>query len=109
MPVVPNLNAVQNYPLLEAVTVTGSGTAIAGLPKDKTFSASVDGTGAVAAVVTIDCATINGKWLTLGTITLAGTTSVVDGFFSSAPWPFIRATVVSLSGTGATVNVSVGA
>lgn len=79
------------------------------------FTAKVSGTGAVSATVVIQCSTdpdtaagTGSDWVTLATITLSGTTSAVDGFAASANWPVYRANVTAISGTGATVEVSMG-
>ena len=72
------------------------------------FQANVVGTGAVTATIVFDvsndgtyaCSTV------LGTITLSGTTSSTDGFTTDAPWKYVRARVTAISGTNATVAVS---
>lgn len=93
------------------VTTTGAG---AWLYKDSphaTFQATVVGTGAVAATVTIEVSNdaTYAVSTVAGTITLSGTTSSSDGFTTtSAPWKYIRANVTAISGTGATVNVTMG-
>jgi len=74
------------------------------------FQATVVGTGAVTATVTIE-ASNDGLYplsTLLGTITLSGTTFSSDGFTTNAPWKFIRANVTSISGTNATVSVIMG-
>jgi hypothetical protein len=102
-------NSVQNYPLIENATTTFTGLTRVGLPAVRTFTAGVTGTGSVSATVVIEVSAVNGLWSTFRTITLSGTTSAVDGFYANAPWPFVRARVTAISGTGATVNVAVGA
>jgi hypothetical protein len=77
-----------------------------------TFQATVAGTGAVTATVTIYgsnsvdgtpyCATA------LGTITLNGTTTATDGFTTTAPWKYIVPVLTNLTGTGATCYVLMG-
>jgi len=92
------------------VTVTGAGAFIYKDAPKATFQATVVGTGAVTATVTIEysndgtyvCSTVG------GTITLSGTTSSTDGFTSDSPWKFVRANVTAISGTGATVTVTMG-
>lgn len=94
--------------------VTSISTGIA-QPKDSpfsTFQASVTGTGAVTATVTIECSNddtlVNWCSTVLGTITLSGTTSSSDGFTTTAPWKYVRAKVTAISGTGAAVVVLMG-
>ncbi len=81
------------------------------LPKGKekrTFSATVDGTGAVTATVAIQGSNDGVNWNVLGTITLTDTTTDTDGFASDAPWPQIRAVLSNLTGTGAVCTVTMG-
>ena len=68
--------------------------------------AKVSGTGSVSATVVIECSTDGLDWVTLGTITLSGTTSATDGFAAVA-WPHMRPKVTAISGTGARVISSV--
>ena len=106
------------YQLLgtEGVTVNGDGE---GTYKDSpysSFQATVTGTGAVAATVTIEVTNqvdANGaptNWCEtpMGTITLTGTNSSSDGFTTIAPWKYIRAVVSGISGTDAVVTVTMG-
>lgn len=73
------------------------------------FMATEAGTGAVTATILIEVTTnaaVTTSWITLGTITLSGTTTAQDGFASSADWPCVRARTTAISGTGATVTVT---
>lgn len=89
-------------------TSTGAGNLVYKDSPKATFQATVTGTGAVSATVTIEysndgvyvCDTVG------GTISLSGTTSNTDGFTSDAPWKYVRANVTALSGTNATVQVT---
>tara|TARA_R110002126_G_scaffold141146_5_gene286057 strand:+ start:1615 stop:1977 length:363 start_codon:yes stop_codon:yes gene_type:complete len=91
------------------------GTAVYKDSPTATFQASVTGTGAVTATVVMQVsneeATYLGttsNWITLGTITLSGTTTATDGFTTDAPWRYVRAGVTAISGTGATVTSNMG-
>jgi hypothetical protein len=86
--------------------ITGSSVSTPSAGNGKhTFQGVVDGTGAVTATIIVEGSVDNINWVTLGTITLSGTTSANDGFTSTA-WPYVRARVPTvLTGTGATVNV----
>lgn len=72
------------------------------------FQATVTGTGAVTATVTIEVSNdgVNAVGTAMGTITLSGTTSHSDGFTSVAPWKYVRAVTSNVTGTGATVSVN---
>lgn len=97
--------------LLVAATATATGVAhkfAAARPK-RTFQAVVSGTGAVTATVLIEVSNDDTNFLTLGTITLSGTTSATDGFASDAPWINVRAKLTAISGTSAAVTVTMGA
>lgn len=79
---------------------------------ERTFQAKVEGTGAVTATVVIEVTNFDGDTtnvLTLGTITLSGTTRATDGFASLARWGNVRARISAISGTNAKVNVNMGA
>lgn len=75
----------------------------------RTFQSTVSGTGAVTATVVIQVSNDGTNYLTLGTITLSGTTSASDGFASDASWGYVRANVTAISGTSAIVNTTMGA
>ena len=93
------------------VTTTGAGSWLYKDSPNATFQGTVVGTGAVTATITIEVS--NDALYTVstvaGTITLSGTTSHSDGFVTSnAPWKYVRANVTAISGTGATVTVTMG-
>lgn len=100
--------------LLSAATGTGAGTAIVNLrPVPRTYFATVTGTGAVSATVYIEVSGDGTNYLTgsnsLCTLTLSGTTTASDGCaVPAAMWPYIRANVNAISGTGAAVTVRIG-
>lgn len=87
---------------------TATGGPVASESKDRTYQATVTGTGAVSATVLIEVSNSNTSFMTLGTITLSGTDSASDGFPSNANWEFTRASVTAISGTGAQVTVDMG-
>jgi hypothetical protein len=102
--------ANQTENLQNGATATNTGTAVQlqdRRPK-RTFQASIVGSGSVSATVPILVSNDGSNFLTLGTISLSGTTSATDGFASDAPWAFVRADVTAISGTSATVNVVMG-
>lgn len=75
----------------------------------RVFQAVVVGTGAQTATIVIEVSLDGTNVVTLGTITLSGTTTATDGFATTAVWPFVRARVSAVSGTGATIQVYAGA
>ena len=78
----------RTYNLLgTGVTVTGAGSSVYKDSPYATFQATVVGTGAVTATVTIEVSNDNTYWCAtpMGTITLSGTTSNSDGFTTTAP------------------------
>jgi hypothetical protein len=100
--------------------VTSATTAVASSPILKespysSFQAIVTGTGSVAATINIQVSnqtdTYNGvktNWITLGTISLTGTTTATDGFTTVCPWRYVRANIAAVSGTSATVEIIMG-
>ena len=101
------------YVLLKSVIATGAG---ATLPNPsfgsavaaKTFQANGRvSTSTGAATVVVQVSNNNSDWITLGTITLTlGTSSTSDGFASLAPWAYVRGNVTAISGTNATVTLT---
>lgn len=87
-----------------AVSVTSS--ASNGMGLTGVLQSTLAGTGALTATVTIEvsCTSLAGSWILAGTHTLSGTTTATDAFVLNAPWPYIRANVTAITGTGATVN-----
>lgn len=81
-----------------------------------TFQAIVTGAdmAAVSATVLIQVTnetdTFNGaksNWITMGTIVLADTTAATDGFTTTAPWRYVRASVTAMS-SASVVEVIMG-
>lgn len=96
--------------LLVAATAAVKGDPVFDVRSLKTLQAYVIGTGAVTATVLIEGSNfgVEGTYITLGTITLTGTTIATDGFVHDAPWGFIRAELTAISGTGAAVSAALG-
>lgn len=103
---------VTQVTLLTGVTTvsTGSGVDTSTLDQiqneDRNFIANVSGTGAVSATVLVEVSNNNRHWMTLATITLVGTSSVSDGFVSDESWQYVRGTVSAMTGTGASVTLT---
>lgn len=101
--------------LLSAVTTVSTGATVVDTALidngERNFLADISGTGAVSATVVVQVS--NSKrstaWITLGTITLSGTTSAADGFVSDDSWQYVRGQVTAISGTGAAVTLVMGA
>ncbi|MFA6046776.1 MAG: hypothetical protein WC718_17475, partial [Phycisphaerales bacterium] len=66
--------------------------------------------GAGAATILVQGTNNNGaSWDTIGTITLTlGTTRTSDSFTSSDRYVAVRGNVTAISGTGASVNLTMG-
>lgn len=99
--------------LQSSATTTATGSPVSAVDQsfdtdNRAYQATVSGTGAVTATVVIEVSLDGSNWLTLGTITLSGTTSATDGFASSAPWAYVRSRVSAITGTSATVNCYMG-
>lgn len=94
--------------LLNAVLVTGAGAAKGGPNGCNSYQAIVAGTGAVTATVVVEVSNDGTNFLTLGTITLSGTTSANDGFAVGfgCKWAYVRGNVTAITGTGAAVTLN---
>ena len=103
--------ASQQTKLLDAVTTIQTGTS-KGVPGiSRVVKAKVTGAGAVSATINIYGA-MNGDVTSttatlIGTLAPSGTTNAVDGLAMAAPWPEMFADLTAISGTGATVTVTV--
>lgn len=98
------------FPLLQSVTAAKTGDTLVAPDgrADRTYQATVTGTGAVTATVIVEGCNNNADWFTLGTITLSGTTSASDGFIGTAAWSNVRARLTAITGTGAAVSAQMG-
>lgn len=72
----------------------------------KSFQATVQGSGALAATVNVYGTNDQIGFILLGTIILSGSTLVTDWFQSTSLFGNYQAVLSGLSGTGATVNVT---
>jgi hypothetical protein len=80
-------------------------------PEQRTFQATVTGTGAVTATVRIQVSNDKTTWIDSTTtphVALSGTTTATDGYNMNAKWAYVRAVLDAISGTGATVSVFMG-
>lgn len=96
--------------LCTAVTSTGAQEAFQPRGSKKVFQAyGTTSSGSGSAVVTIQGSIFGTNYVSLGTITLTlGTSVTSDGFAIDACWPYVRANVTTLSGTGASVTADMG-
>ena len=75
------------------------------------IQASVEGTGAVGATITLQVTNDINRGpvnTAMGTIALTGASPQSDGFSTVATWKYVRAVVSGVSGTGATVYATLG-
>lgn len=96
--------------LLNRVTATGAGGGVAKGVENMTFQAyGTTSSGAGAASIDIQVSNDSANWTTAGTLKLTlGTIASTDALAVQASWPFVRGNVTSISGTGATVTLTVG-
>jgi hypothetical protein len=101
--------------LLQPTTVTGAQSSCGpdARYQVKSFQGMVTGSGSLSATLLVQASnmttpTLNGHWVTLGTITLSGSTAVSDGFASEAPWQWYRGNVQSMSNASAVAQILVG-
>jgi hypothetical protein len=95
---------IQASTLLSTTTNT-TGAAVLDKIPGGTFQATITGTGTVGVTVTVQASLDATNWVTLGTITLSGTTTATDGFVSLGEWVAYRAITASATGTIASINV----
>jgi hypothetical protein len=102
---------VATVALLSAATATGAGQSHEPNGNGKrTFQATgLTGSGAGSTSVDIEVSNDGVTYIVMGTISLTlSTTETTDGFASDATWRYVRANIKSISGTGASVTVTMG-
>lgn len=109
---VPESKDVRTLTIAPGVTTNTSSSLVAGVAGNKTYWAHVTGTGTVGATVEhLGCQTNSTTYcLSLGTITLSGTTTdydVTTPAVGNANYPYHYITTTGVTGTGATVSAGV--
>lgn len=107
MNLTPLVATVGSDQMLRRTTI-GVGDRISNKPRNRTYQATVVGTGTVSATVKIEGSNDMAAWLTLGTITISGTDAASDGFPSETAWTHVRANLTAIGGTGAQATVTMG-
>lgn len=108
------MQAVDSRALLTEATTVAAGVAVSSFSGVKTYQATGKTTsGAGSATIVVEGSNNNINWDTIGTITLtlsstAADDSNSDSFASEDRYTLIRGNVTALSGTGASVNLSMG-
>lgn len=94
--------------LATGVTANAAQLAIYKVSQWSYFQATVTGTGSVTATVAIEGSNDDTHWSStaLATITLSGTTTKTDGATVISPVKYVRANITNITGTGATVEVT---
>jgi hypothetical protein len=97
-------------PVMTGVTTNISSSAVAVNKGRRTFQASISGTGAVSATVTWygSHQNTNTSGVLLSTMSLTGTDADIAGEDIPGQWPYVWTKVEDITGTGATVNTSIG-
>ena len=91
--------------LLLSTTTNTTGTAVLDKIPGGTFQATITGTGALTATVNVQASLDATNWITLGTITLSGTTTATDGFVNLGEWVAYRAVTSGVTGTVSSIAV----
>ena len=104
------MQAVDSRAMLTAATTVAAGSAVSSFRGVKTYQANgTTSSGAGAATIVVQGAHNNINWDTIGTITLTlATTTSSDSFTSEDHYPLVRGNVTAISGTGASVNLTMG-
>ena len=96
--------------LATGITTVSTQTAVAIPAGPKSIEGYLTGTGAITATINVygvhTNRNTNGKLI--GTLSLSGTTIVADALVSDVPYPYLYSDVTAITGTSATLNVTVG-
>lgn len=79
------------------------------LAAERTYQATVKGTGTVTATVVVYVSNDNNIWETLYTFSLSGTTSDSVSQIGQHRWAFTKVSVTAISGTSTIASCTVGA
>lgn len=99
--------AISTTTVSEDLTATGADDPVQLPAGTKSFFASVEGTGAVVADIDIEASVDGVTYVALTTIELSDTDADYGVYTSTDAWTYHRANVTTLTGTEATVNVTV--
>lgn len=94
--------------MLQATTAPATGDRVSDKPLNRTYQATVSGTGAVSANVIIEASNDLSGWVQLGTIAPSGTDLASAGIVSQTMWRHVRARCTAISGTNALLKVTMG-
>lgn len=86
-------------------TGNATGSIIRDVNPGGTFQATITGTGTVACTVDIQASLDATNWVSLATITLSGTNSATDGFYSVGEWLYYRTVTTGATGTITSIDV----
>lgn len=89
-------------------TSAGQGAVYTVEQSDRAVQVVLTGTGELTATVKVEVSLNGEHFIELATLTLAGENSAVDGFASTAPWRYVRASITQIAGTGARAQVFIG-
>lgn len=96
------------YKLLQNKTTTFTGSAISLEEVQDSLSIQINltGTGALTAVVNTEVSADGIAFQRAAVSNMSGTGSAAEAFTIKDPWMYIRCSILSISGTSATVNAT---
>ena len=88
--------------ILDSVTANTTGAAYQARPLNRCFLAFIKGTGILSATVLLECSMDGVNFATRQSLSLSGTGYAALAYNDTlSPFPFVRASVTAISGTGA--------
>ena len=94
--------------MLNAVTTTTTGDSVAVRRNVKSYQATLSDSVSPTATVVVEVSNDKVAWITLATLTLSGALDT-DGTTTSTAWVHTRGRVTAITGTLATVTLTVAA
>jgi hypothetical protein len=94
------------YKLLTNATTVSSGDPVSleQLQDSLSIQVILVGTGSITAVINTMGSADGVYYFKIATTSMVGTTSATEGFTIKDPWQYLRADIIAISGTSATVN-----
>lgn len=107
MPPISDTTTLKALKLLDKATAPKSSDPVklTGKNANRTYQATLYGPAVCTADVQIEVSNDGENWMVLGHIILSNVDELTDGFVDNAAWLYTRATLASITGTQAAVDV----
>lgn len=109
-PVSYEVSEGHSFPLSPSLSASGTGykLVVQGFERLAIQATGTTSAGTFSCVALIKVSLDDVGYITAGTITLNGASPQSDGFVITAPWPYVKASLSTIGGTNAVLNIKAG-